>query len=363
MRKIKLLPNNAELTFTNGMIAERDRELMTLCSGLAKTYTRCAIITDQTVYSLYGKLLSSFLQESGIPFCEIILPSGESSKTLLSANYCWNEMIANRIDRHSCVIALGGGVITDLAGFAAACYMRGIDVINIPTTLLGMVDAAIGGKTGFNVPQGKNLIGAFHHPKAVFICPSFVQTLPDRQYRAGIAEVIKYGVISDQIFFQFLENNIHPILLKSAQHLNCIIQRCCEIKNRIVEEDPTDSRNIRIKLNWGHTFAHGIESATHYQKYLHGEAVAIGMSCAAAVSNHMGYANKDFVSRQDRLIREAQLPISLPNIPLEEIVKAMENDKKTRMGKFSLIVAAEIGTVFRVLDVDRKNILEILSKK
>jgi 3-dehydroquinate synthase len=272
-------------------------------------------------------------------------------------------MVAFQLDRKSCVIALGGGVISDLAGFASACYMRGIDLINIPTTLLGMVDASMGGKTGINLPEGKNLIGCFHHAKYIFVCPSFLQTLPEREYCAGLAEVIKYGVIRDPLFFSFLEENMESILNKSPDKLKSLIFRCCEIKSQVIQEDPEDKNDIRAVLNWGHTFAHAIEAAKGYREILHGEAVAIGMSCAASVSEHLGYAKPEFIERQDRLLKKAKLKIAIPNISYDQLLNFMQKDKKNKSGRISLIVAEKIGKVFKHPDVDMNNIKEALRKK
>jgi len=363
MRQIKLLQDTCEITFTNGSISERDNGLTFLAKKLANTYTHCAVITDQQVHSHYGKLLDSVLKGAGIAFTPIILPPGERTKTLLSANYCWEEMILKNMDRRSCVIALGGGMISDLAGFVAACYMRGVHVINIPTSLLAMVDAAIGGKTAVNLPAGKNLIGCFHQPKEVFICPSFLKTLPTRDFRAGIAEVIKYGVIRDAILFDFLEKNMSAILNRTTDTLETIIRRSCEIKAQVVEEDVADDKDVRAILNWGHTFAHAIESMTEYQTYLHGEAVAIGMNCAAKVSEHLGYATNELTYRQYQLIKKAELPVNLPNISIDQLLYLMESDKKTTSGKINLIVAKKIGKVFRTHDVDKVKIREALSYK
>lgn len=325
-------------------------------------YSRCVIISDENVFPLYGGQLSQFLQAQGIPISQMVLPTGESTKTLETANQCWIKMHQEGVDRQSLVIGLGGGVVTDLAGFIAAGYMRGIDIIQLPTTLLGMVDAAIGGKTGVNLPTGKNIIGIIHHPQLVLVTPRFLNSLPDRDMRSGLAEVIKYGVIWDAEFFHFLEQHVAQIIQRDPQILERIITRSCEIKAEIVQQDEQD-KNVRAILNWGHTFAHAIETATHYMKYSHGEAVAIGMSCAAHVSHALGFVDDDFIRQQDRLCQQLGLPITFPDISLEKCLQLMAKDKKAVVGKISLIIAEKIGKVFKINAVDPEIIKKTLEVK
>jgi 3-dehydroquinate synthase len=325
-------------------------------------YPHCVIISDENVFPIYGAELSRFLQTQGISTFEIILPAGESNKTLETASQCWLKMHAEGLDRHSLVIGLGGGMVTDLAGFIAAGYMRGIDVIHLPTTLLGMCDAAIGGKTGVNLPTGKNVIGSIHHPKLVVIAPRFLQSLPERELRSGLAEVVKYGVVWDADFFHYLERHVVQIVERDAQVLEKIIARSCEIKAEIVQQDDQD-KNIRAILNWGHTFAHAIETATHYTRYTHGEAVAIGMSCAAHVSHALGYASKELINRQDTLCQQLGLATAFPDLSLDVCVQLMAKDKKAADGKISLILAEKIGKVQRVHAVDPGMIKKVLEAK
>ncbi len=315
-----------------------------------KNYSSCVLITDERVFSLYGK---------EIPVEPIIVPSGEKCKSFETAEYCWSKMYSIGLDRRSCVISLGGGSVTDLAGFVASCYMRGIDVIHIPTTLLAMVDAAIGGKTAVNLTDGKNIIGTFHHPKCVIINPHYLHTLSERDYRSGLAEVIKYGVIWDEQLFEYLENNMADILDRKMDN---IIRRCCEIKTEVVRRDDKE-KGLRSILNWGHTFAHALETATDFSTYLHGEAVSIGMSCAAHVSQLKGYVDREFIKRQDTLCERAGLPIELPLIPIDSLVELMRKDKKAESGNIVLVLAEKIGKVIKVDNVDESVIREALEWK
>jgi 3-dehydroquinate synthase len=320
---------------------------------LPQTYSSCVVISDQTIDSLYGLSLQKKLKKLEIPLHQIIIPNGESSKTLAFATQCWNDMHRFGLDRQSLVIGFGGGVITDIAGFVAGCYMRGIDAVYIPTTLMGMVDAAIGGKNGVNLSSGKNLVGVIHHPRQILIGPHYLKTSSIRELRSGIAEVIKYGIVQDPQLLGYLEKNMVQILQLEIDSLRQIIQRSCAIKANIVEQDAKE-HNIRSILNWGHTFAHAIETLTNYEKYLHGEAVSIGMNCAAHVSYTMGFTSQDFVDYQLLICQCAGLPTTMPDISLDDLIEQMSKDKKNTSAKISLIIAKEIGKVVRVNDVDKK---------
>ena len=325
-------------------------------------YSSCAIISDEHVYPVYGEQLNQLIKAQGIPVHHVLLSAGEQTKTMESAQRCWTEMHAQGLDRKSLVIGLGGGVITDLAGFIASCYMRGIDVIHLPTTLLGMVDAAIGGKTGVNLPHGKNLVGTMHHPTLVLISSHYLETLPDREFRAGLAEVIKYGVIWDPELFEFVQKNMSSILQKDKKKLDTIVRQSCAIKAQVVKQDEKE-QGLRAILNFGHTFAHAIESATQYKGYLHGEAVAIGMSCAAHVSQALGLIDKGIVKQIDEVCSQAGLSTTLPDVPLDHLIRLMGGDKKAVRGKISLIVAQKIGKVIQMPDVDKEIIHAALTAK
>lgn len=318
----------------------------------AHTYSSCLILSDSTLYPIFGSQIFEIVKQF-LPTSFFLVPSGEECKSLESAHHCWNAMIERGMDRKSLLINLGGGSITDLGGFVAGTYMRGIDMIHIPTTVLGMVDAAIGGKTGINLPQGKNLIGVFYDPKAIIVSPHFLEKLPEREFLSGISEIIKYGVIWDSTFFSFVKENMDAILSRNASILKYVIGRSQQIKQEIVEKDKYDS-GLRSILNWGHTFAHALETVTEYKTYFHGEAVSIGMNCAAQMSYALGYANHSFATEMEAICQQAKLPTKLPNLSITDLVQTMKKDKKTQFGKISLILAKEIGSVEFVKNIDEE---------
>jgi 3-dehydroquinate synthase len=331
-----------------------------LLSAIQKPYSRLVLISDSHVYQLYGDEIVNLLKSW--PLTIILIPPGESSKTIDTAKKCWEEMYRDCVDRQSLVIGFGGGVVTDLAGFVAACYMRGLDVIHIPTTLMGMVDAAIGGKSGVNLSEGKNIVGSFHSPQQVIISSSFLKTLPEREFRAGFAEIVKYAIIDDPELFEILENEANVLFTRNNTLLDSIIQRCSKIKREIVEQDEKD-QGRRAVLNLGHTFAHALEAATHYTTYLHGEAVAIGLSCAFYTSWLPGYIEESLLARLHALLEKLQLPLALPpEISLHQLIDFMKRDKKTMHGKIHLILVKKIGHVEKI-QVDQQLIQNALETK
>lgn len=322
-------------------------------------YTRCIVISDQSVYPLFEKKLQEIFTRQQLPVTTSLLSPGETSKTLDEAEECWQQMRREKLDRHSLVIGLGGGVVTDLAGFVAACYMRGVDAVYIPTTLLGMVDAAIGGKTGVNLPEGKNLIGTITHPKLVLISLACLKTLDPREFSAGLAEVIKYGVICASDLFEFLESHIDAILKLDPESIKTIVEQSCTIKTDIIKEDELEHGN-RSLLNFGHTFGHALETATFYHTFLHGEAVAIGMCCAAYLSWKMGIADKNFYERITSLCAKAGLPTKMPHLPIRKLIDLMKGDKKAKDGKIRLILGQKIGKAVQIADIDETFIEQVL---
>jgi 3-dehydroquinate synthase len=314
----------------------RSRELLaTHLSG------RDAVLISNTVVApLYAEMLKQNLQ--GQRVVEMILPDGEQYKTLSTASRVFDVMIANRVGRDGIVLALGGGVIGDLAGFVAACYQRGVDLIQIPTTLLAYVDSSVGGKTAVNHPGGKNMIGAFHQPRAVIADTDLLQTLPDRELRAGLAEVIKYGLICDPVFFDWIEANIDALLARSADALSYAIYRSCQIKAQIVARDERE-QGERALLNLGHTFGHAIESATGYVDWQHGEAVGTGMLMAAEMSQRLGNLDPSVVARLRALLQRAGLPVDAPRIGAARAFDYMRVDKKVHAGRVRLVLLAGLG--------------------
>ncbi len=308
---------------------------------------RPVIVTDSNVGRLYGERLAAALG-AGTPVCA--LPAGEQHKRLEQIEMLCGAFIEARLDRSSFVVALGGGVVGDMAGFAAACFMRGIPFAQIPTTIVAQVDSSVGGKTGVNHPLGKNTIGAFHQPSAVLIDMTLLKTLPPRELRAGFAEVIKHGVIADADLFAYLESHAAEILAGNLSAIEYPVLRSCEIKAAVVAEDERET-GLRAILNYGHTFGHGIEAVTGYAQYLHGEAVALGMHAAAHLAATLGLVDQGFVQRQEQCIRQYGLPVSWPELPVEETLALMRHDKKARQGALKFVVPDRIGHVLLRTDI------------
>ena len=305
------------------------------------------ILSDTTVAPLYLATLTSSLGKRRV--VEVVLPDGEAHKTLANAARLLDVLVANRLARDCAVLALGGGVVGDLAGFAAACYQRGVDFVQLPTTLLAQVDSAVGGKTGVNHAGGKNLIGAFHQPVLVVNDTATLATLPARELRAGLAEVIKYGLIADAALFEWLENHLGELLAGDAAALAHIIRRSCEIKAAVVGRDERE-QGERALLNLGHTFGHAIESATAYRQWLHGEAVGAGLVMAASMSAACGYLDAAQAERVRRLIERAGLPTYIAAVAPAAVLEHMRMDKKVLGGRLRLVLLRGIGDAFVTAD-------------
>ena len=323
---------------------------------------RCLVVTDRSIGPLYGPKLAKGLQMAGFDGSLAELPPGEGTKAMKTVEFLYERCLEASLDRDSCLIALGGGVVGDLTGFVAATFYRGIDFVQVPTTLLAMVDAAIGGKTGVDHPKSKNAIGAFHQPRIVLADPLTLVTLPERELKAGLAEVIKYGVIDDASLFSYLEENMQKLLNKDAAALAHVIQASAAIKARIVSQDEREkSGGPRALLNFGHTFAHAIESATSYQAYLHGEAVAIGMTLASELSVELKLLAPEARDRIVALIQRAGLPTRLsPDDPGTDILHAASfKDKKVASGKLRFIVATSIGAAKILTDIPEETVKKV----
>ena len=321
---------------------------------------KVAIITNETVADIYLKTLMDTVS-SHKELISIILPDGESYKSKDSLDSIYAQLLENKADREITLIALGGGVIGDITGFAAATYMRGVNFIQIPTTLLSQVDSSVGGKTGINHPLGKNMIGAFYQPKCVISDMNVLKTLPSRELSAGLAEVIKYGLIRDNKFFEWLESHIQYLMEMDPKYLIEAVQRSCENKAAVVEADEFES-GIRAILNLGHTFGHAIEVAQGYGNWLHGEAVGAGMVMAAKLSQSMGWlADKD-VGRIVALIKKAGLPTEPPKISVEKYMELMMLDKKTKDGQINLVLQKSIGDAVLTNQYDPKKLHQILEQ-
>jgi 3-dehydroquinate synthase len=298
------------------------------------------IVSNTTVAPLYAATVTAGLGKKRVATC--ILPDGEQYKTLETAGRVFDALVDHRLNRDVTIVALGGGVIGDLAGFAAACYQRGVGCVQIPTTLLAQVDSSVGGKTGVNHPGGKNLIGAFHQPIAVIADTETLATLPDRELRAGLAEVIKYGCVADAELFAWLEDNIERVLARETAALIHVISRSCAIKAEIVAADERE-HNLRAILNFGHTFGHAIEAATAYATYLHGEAVALGMLIAADLSRRTGRLDAPAERRIAALLTRAGLPTRGPPVGAARAMQLMRMDKKVLAGSVRLVLLAGLG--------------------
>ncbi|WP_164887487.1 3-dehydroquinate synthase [Hahella sp. KA22] len=299
------------------------------------------IVTNETIAPLYLEQLEASLE--GFQVDKTILEDGEQFKNLDSLNNIFDHLLTQKHNRTTTLIALGGGVVGDMTGFAAACYQRGVDFIQAPTTLLSQVDSSVGGKTGVNHPLGKNMIGAFYQPKAVVIDTDTLKTLPAAEVSAGLAEVIKYGLIYDQAFFSWLEENIDLIKELDSAVITYAIKRSCEIKAEVVAADETE-QGLRAILNLGHTFGHAIEAYTHYKEWLHGEAVAVGMLMAADLSRRMGRLNEQDCERITKLISRADLPVRPPvSMTKDDFIRYMAIDKKVLDGQLRLVLLESLG--------------------
>ena len=311
---------------------------------------RVAIVSNTTIAPLYLDNLRAALEKQGVITVSIILPDGEAHKNWETLNLIFDALLKNHCERNTAILALGGGVIGDLTGFAAATYLRGVPFIQIPTTLLAQVDSSVGGKTGINHPLGKNMIGAFYQPRMVLADSATLNTLPDRELRAGLAEIIKYGLIRDPAFFDWLERNIHRLLARDPVTLNEAIQRSCENKAEIVAADEKEE-GVRALLNLGHTFGHAIENGMGYGGWLHGEAVAAGIVLAADLSRRMKLISEADVSRIRKIFLQAGLPVVAPRMPPEKYLQLMMLDKKVDAGRARFIVLNRIGEAVMRADI------------
>ncbi len=325
---------------------------------------RCAIISDDSVAPLFARQAADSLKEAGFDSVVITFKPGERSKSIKLVADCYDQLAAHRLERKSFIVALGGGVVGDLAGFVAATYLRGIDFVQVPTTLLSQVDSSVGGKTGVNLKAGKNLVGAFHQPRLVLCDLDTLRTLPDREFRAGLAEVIKYGIIYDAKFFAWLEQNLPALLQRDPKALAHAIARSCEIKAEVVGQDEKET-GLRAILNFGHTIGHAIEAISSYSKFLHGEAISIGQVAAAQLSQKLTGLSAADTGRIRTLFAQAGLPVSIRQTALqrEKLFAAMKLDKKVHDGQIKFVLAERMGKVRWGVNVPPQLIHEILDAK
>lgn len=315
---------------------------------------KVGVVTNPSVGRLYGKTVLRSLTAAGYRAATILVPDGEKAKTLRWASAILDRLARERFERGSLILALGGGVVGDLAGFAASLFARGLPFVQVPTTLVSQVDSSVGGKTGVNHALGKNLIGAFHQPKAVLIDPATLETLPRREWVAGLAEVIKYGMIEDADFFAYLERHMGELLAMEPRRVVHIVARSCQIKAAVVAADERESDRRRV-LNYGHTVGHALESLGGYRRWIHGEAVAIGMVQEADLARHLGLCKPDVVARQRALVRAAGLPDAMPKTTFSELWGAMQHDKKMAKGRLHCVLPQRIGRV-TIAPIDRVSV-------
>lgn len=339
--KVPLGPRSYDIKIGPGLLAELGMECARLKFG-----ARCALISDSNVAPRYGKAAQQALKLAGFEPCQLVVPAGEKAKSLNTVQDCYDALAARRLERLSFIVALGGGVVGDLAGFVAATYLRGLPFVQVPTTLLAQVDSSVGGKVGVNLRAGKNLVGAFYQPRLVLCDLKTLDSLPEREFRSGLAEVIKYGIIYDADLFGTLEGGLPKLLNKDAAALAAVIARCCEIKAEVVRQDETET-GLRAILNFGHTLGHALETISHYGKYLHGEAISIGQVFAARLSRKvLGLAESE-VERIRHLLECAGLPtqLQLTSPKRQKLLEAMKLDKKVRAGEIKFVLARQIGQV------------------
>ena len=320
---------------------------------------KLSIVTNTTVSALYLETLSAALRGAGRQVVPIVVPDGEEHKTWQTLNGIFDALLTNRCERKSAIIALGGGVVGDLAGFAAASYQRGVPFVQVPTTLLAQVDSSVGGKTAINHPLGKNMIGSFYQPSMVLADITLLDTLPMRELSAGLAEVIKYGLIMDLPFLEWLEDNMSLLMARDSEALEYAVTRSCQNKAQVVAADERETAG-RALLNLGHTFGHAIEAGLGFGTWLHGEAVAAGSMLAARLSQRMGLLSAPEVERIHRLFTRAGLPVEAPDLGPERYLELMGHDKKVENGKLRLVLLRALGKAFVTSDFELSTLRDVL---
>jgi 3-dehydroquinate synthase len=349
--RVALGPRSYEICIGQGILPQLTEALKKF--GFDKNL---AVITHPRIAQLYGNVLVRQLKQEGWRPRVFTVPAGERFKTLRSTGRLYDHLIREKMERNSPLIALGGGVIGDLVGFVAATYLRGVPYVQVPTTLVSQVDSSVGGKTGVDHPLAKNMIGAFYQPRLVWIDLNLLKTLPPRELRAGLAEVVKYGVIADAAFFDFLEKHYQDLLALRPAPLIRVVSRSCRIKADVVAQDEREG-GLRAILNFGHTFGHSIETLTGYRTFRHGEAVAIGMVCAARLSHRLGLCDGSVVSRTEALLQKMGLPTRLPRLSFSSFFQTLQRDKKVLQGTIRVILPTRIGEV-RILPLPDKKVLK-----
>jgi 3-dehydroquinate synthase len=354
--RVNLGPRSYEIAIDRGLIAEAGQFVAERLDC-----RHAAVITDEHVRSLHGDPVAASLTSRGIRADLLTVPAGEKSKCPAEAERLWNRLVESGAGRKTVIVAVGGGVVGDLAGFVAATFARGLPFIQVPTSVIAQVDSSVGGKVGINLPSAKNLVGAFWQPAGVLIDTKVLDTLPEREFLSGMAEVVKYGVILDAHFFEYLEQNVEPILRRDADVLAHLIERSCRLKADVVEQDEREETGLRAVLNYGHTFCHAIETVAGYGRFLHGEAVAIGMVLAAQLAERMGRIDASFTRRQRDLLAALKLPVKVTNLDVDELLSAMQRDKKVEHGSLRFVLPTRLGHVELVGQVDPALVKQVVT--
>lgn len=322
---------------------------------------RVALVSAPEILRHYGKTVTESLEEAGFRVTAVEVPDGESAKTLAVAERCWQALLDAALDRTSTVLALGGGAVSDLAGFVAGTYMRGVNFVPVPTTVLAQVDAAIGGKTAIDHPRAKNLIGVFHQPRLVLVDPTTAATLPEREFRSGLAEVAKHGIVLDAAYFDDLEGSVGPLLAREPATLERVVGGSCRLKAAVVERDARDAE-FRHVLNYGHTVGHALEVVTGYERWTHGEAVALGIVAEARLAERLGLTTRATVERQERLLAALGLPVRAGRLDPDAVLAAIGRDKKARDGRVPFVAAPAIGSFRIVHDAPAGDVRAVLTE-
>lgn len=357
---VNLGPRAYTIVVEPGALATTGTRLQALGVG-----SRAVLVTDAAVVRLHGATVMKGLEGAGFTATVLEVPAGEGAKTLAVAEHCWDRLLAAGLDRTSTVLALGGGAVGDLAGFVAASYMRGVNFVQLPTTVLAQVDASIGGKTAIDHPRAKNLIGAFYQPRLVIVDPVVARTLPDRDFRSGLAEIVKHGVVLDVDYFDDVERSTAALLARDLDTLTRIIGGSCRLKAGVIERDPEEKGQLRYALNAGHTIGHALEAVTGFETWTHGEAVALGLVAEAHLAERLGLATPATTRRQEALLTTLGLPVRAPAVDAEAVLKAIMHDKKARDGRVPFVLAPAIGAFRVVYDVapeDVRGALAVLGR-
>lgn len=353
--RVNLGERSYDIEIGAGNLAEAGR--FVACRG---ELSHAVVITDENVEKPHALAVAESVAATSAAVDLVVVEPGEQSKCVTTASELWERLLALGADRKTAIVAVGGGVIGDLAGFIAATFARGIPFFQVPTTLLAQVDSSVGGKVGINLPEAKNMVGAFLQPQGVLIDTTTLDTLPHREYRSGLAEVVKYGVILDGELFEHLEANAARLLERDHAVLRDVVARCCRLKADAVERDERELTGLRAVLNYGHTFGHALETLTGYGTLLHGEAVAIGMVCASRLAERLGRIDASVAARQERLLSAFGLPIALPPSDAEAFLRAMMHDKKVEHGQLRFVLPTRLGHVELVGGIDPQEVRAVL---